>query len=145
MTHISVSRRIRSRISLKWATAEGGGIGTVRSLHLRISRAVPPIPRTSTAKGITQPTILKPSAGGAASEVGPYFSHKGGKDRLVAVAPVDAGHQFLAHPIGVWAADVVALQQELVAAAAAHDLVAQLVEARAGICGGSRQNHGGQQ
>ena len=51
-----------------------------------------------------------------------------------------AGHQLVAHAVGVLAADVIALQQNLVAAAHAHQLMAQLVEARVGV--GAKEEHG---
>ena len=49
--------------------------------------------------------------------------------QAVAVATLDGGHQLVAHAIGVGAADMVALQQHLVAAAHAHQAVAETIEA----------------
>ncbi len=64
---------------------------------------------------------------------------KGVEDGGVVVAVVDGGGELDAHLVRVWAADVVALAQKLIAAAGAHDGVAQLVVARAvGGVGGVR-------
>jgi len=56
-------------------------------------------------------------------------------DQAVAVSAGQAGHEFVAHAVGVWAADVVALQQNLMAAADAHQLVAKFAEAGGWIAG----------
>jgi hypothetical protein len=55
--------------------------------------------------------------------------------KIVAVAALDAGHKLLAHAIGVSAADVIALDEHLVAAAHAHERVAEAIETRIGIAG----------
>ena len=76
-----------------------------------------------------------PVAVGAASTVGPVFLHEGLLDKAVAVATRDGGHEFVAHAVGIGAADVVAFEQNLAAAADAHQLMAELVETSAGIAG----------
>ncbi len=51
-------------------------------------------------------------------------------DRFTAL---QAGGEFIAHAVGVGTTDMVALQKDLVAAAHAHELMAELVEARIGV------------
>ncbi len=63
------------------------------------------------------------------------FLDEGLFDQAVAVAAADGGHQFVAHAIGTGTADVIAFKKNLVAAADAHHLVAEIGEARGGIAG----------
>jgi hypothetical protein len=48
---------------------------------------------------------------------------------VVVVTPVDGRNQFGAHAVGVGTSDVVAFQQDLVAAADTHHPVAEIVDA----------------
>ena len=59
--------------------------------------------------------------------------HEALQDERVVVTARQASGQFVAHAIRVGAADVVALQQNLIAAAGAHQLMAKLVEAGVGV------------
>jgi hypothetical protein len=63
-------------------------------------------------------------------------------DEAVAVAAADGGHQFIAHAVGVRASDVIAFEKDLVAAADAHHLVAEFIEARGGIAGAGESEEG---
>jgi hypothetical protein len=51
------------------------------------------------------------------------------QDGSVAVASVHSGHEFIPHARRIGAADVVAFEQNLVATADAHHLVAEAVNA----------------
>ena len=53
--------------------------------------------------------------------------------KIVTVTALDGGHKLLAHAIGVRAANVIALEEHLVAAAHAHERVAEAIEARIGV------------
>ena len=76
---------------------------------------------------------------------GPVFLYEGLLDKAVAVSTSDGGHEFVAHAVGIRAADVVAFKQNLSAAADAHQLVAELVETSAGIAGaGEDRDHSGE-
>ncbi len=59
--------------------------------------------------------------------------HEALQDQGIAVAALDAGNQLIAHAFGIGAAYMVALQQNLIAAAHAHQAVAQFVKARVGV------------
>src|ERR1019366_6180258 len=58
---------------------------------------------------------------------GTVFVLEGGEDDVVRVAVVDGGAEFGEHAIGIGAADVVALDEDLGAAADAHQLVAEIL------------------
>src|SRR5262249_54462241 len=60
---------------------------------------------------------------------GPVFLHEGLQNEVVRVAAGERGLELIAHAVGVGAAHVVALQQDLTAAAGADHLVAELLEA----------------
>jgi hypothetical protein len=64
---------------------------------------------------------------------GPVLLYEGLLDKAVAVSTSDRGHEFIAHGVGIGAADVVAFKQNLAATADAHQLMAELIEASAGI------------
>jgi hypothetical protein len=66
-------------------------------------------------------------------------------DQAVAISAIDRCHEFIAHAVGIRAADVVAFQKNLFAAADAHHLVADFVEARGGIAGAEKDEDGGGQ
>ena len=68
--------------------------------------------------------------------------HEALQHQGIAVAALDAGNQLVAHALGVGAADMVAFQQNLVAAAHAHQAVSQFVEA--GVAVGAEEGDGQQ-
>ena len=65
--------------------------------------------------------------------MGPYFWTKACSTRLSLSPRIDRCHEFVAHAVGIRAADVVAFQKNLVAAADAHHLMADFIEARGRI------------
>ena len=97
-------------------------------------------------KGHDPRGAIKASGRGRGEDRGAVFLHEGLLDEAVAVSAGDGGHEFVAHAVGIGAADVVALEQDLSATADAHQLMAELVEASAGIAGagegGSRRWQG---
>ncbi len=74
---------------------------------------------------------------------GAVFLHEALLDQAVAVSARDRGHEFVAHAVGIGAADVIAFQKNLVAAADAHHLVADFVEAGGGVSGAEEGEDGG--
>jgi len=67
-------------------------------------------------------------------------------DQTVAVSAVEGCQKLVAHAVGGGAADVVAFQKNLIAAADAHHLMADFVKARGGIAGTEeREDSGAQQ
>jgi hypothetical protein len=66
---------------------------------------------------------------GCCKNSGPVFLHKTLQREIVTVASINGGCEFTPHAIGIGASDVVTFQQNLTAAARAHELVAQIVEA----------------
>jgi hypothetical protein len=68
--------------------------------------------------------------------------HEGLLDQAVAIAASDGGHELVAHAVGIGAADVVALEQNLVASADAHQLMADFVKAGSGISGAGKGEDG---
>ena len=72
---------------------------------------------------------------------GAILLHKRLQDQIVVVALVDARNQLIAHALGSRAANVVALQQHLVAAATANHLVTEFIETRTRIGGTHREDH----
>ncbi|MFZ0953869.1 MAG: hypothetical protein WAN17_16480, partial [Candidatus Sulfotelmatobacter sp.] len=58
------------------------------------------------------------------------------------VSAGDCGHEFVAHAVGSGAADVVAFQKNLFAAADAHHAMADFVEARGGISSAEKNEDG---
>ena len=99
-------------------------------------------PSARATKGTIHAVRSKPVVGGGGEDRGSVFLHEGLFDQAVAVAAVDGGHQFVAHAVGVGAADVIAFEKNLVAAADAHHLVAEFVEARGGIAGAGEGEDG---
>ena len=76
-----------------------------------------------------QATRPKPVVLGAATTVGAVLLNERLQGEIVVVAAIECGCEFAAHAVGVLAADVIALEQDLVAAADAHQVMAQVVEA----------------
>jgi hypothetical protein len=74
----------------------------------------------------------------------PVFLDEGLQDSVVAASGIDGGNKFSAHTLGVGAADVIAFQQNLIAPAHAHHLVAKLLNAR-GIISGADQDKDAEQ
>src|SRR5258708_23386434 len=66
---------------------------------------------------------------GSSENSGTVFLHEALLDQAVAVAARDGSHEFVPHAVGGRAADVIAFQKDLVAAADAHHLVADFSEA----------------
>jgi hypothetical protein len=116
--------------------------GAGRFFQERITTTTKPTPRANAAKGTIQAVRSKPTGGGGGEDGGSVFLHERLLDQAVAVAAADGGHQFVAHAVGVGAADVVALQQNLVAAADAHHLMADFVEARGRVAGAEQGEDG---
>jgi len=82
---------------------------------------------------------------GGGEDRGSVFLDEGLLDEAVAVAAGDGGHEFVAHAVGVGTADVVAFEQDLAASADAHELMAELSEARARVAGaGEDEDRGGE-
>ncbi len=100
------------------------------------------IPRPRASEGDDPGGAIEALVGGRGEHGGAVFLHEGLLDQAVAVAAGDGGHQFVAHAVGVGAADVVAFEQNLVAAADAHQLVAEIVEAGSGIAGADEGEDG---
>lgn len=73
---------------------------------------------------------------------GSIFLHEALLDQAVTVSARDCGHEFVAHAVGSRAADVVAFQENLFAAADAHHLVTDFVEAGGGISGSEKSEDG---
>jgi hypothetical protein len=63
-------------------------------------------------------------------------------DQAVAVTAADGGHELVAHVVGVGTADVIAFEQDLIAAADAHHLMAEFVEAGGGIASAGEGENG---
>src|SRR5215471_4332484 len=76
---------------------------------------------------------------------GPIFLHESLFNQAITIASADGGHEFVTHHVGIGAAHVVALEQDLSAGADAHQLMAEFAEARAGIAGAGEGEHGGRQ
>jgi hypothetical protein len=64
-------------------------------------------------------------------------------NQTVAISAGNRSHEFVAHAVGVRAADVVAFQKNLLAAADAHHLVTDFVEAGGRISGAEEDEDGG--
>ncbi len=93
------------------------------------------MPRRRKAKGPIQATSSKPPRTGSARTMGPYLAAKNLKTGASDGAGVELGVQVGDLTGGVGAADVVALEQDLAAAAGAHEVVAEAVEAGRGRAG----------
>src|SRR5579872_1411304 len=93
-------------------------------------------------KGHDPGRAVEAFAGGSGEDGRPVFLHEGLFDEAVAIAAGDGGHEFVAHAVGVGAADVVAFEKNLVAAADAHELVAEFVEACGRIAGSHEREDG---
>ena len=68
--------------------------------------------------------------------------HEALLDQAVAVSAGDGSHEFVAHAVGSGAADVVAFQKNLFAAADAHHAMSDFVEAGGGISGAEKGEDG---
>jgi len=72
---------------------------------------------------------IEAGGGGSGEHRGSVFLDESLLYQAVIVAAAEGSHQFVAHAVGSGTADVVTLEQNLVAAADAHQLVADLGEA----------------
>src|ERR1700683_4762797 len=70
------------------------------------------------------------------------FLYESWLHQAVPIPAADGGHKFISHAIGIGAADMVTLQQNLVAAANAHELMTDFVEAGRGIAGAGEHEDG---
>src|ERR1700709_2731968 len=125
------------RVSLMAGGGTPAGAGVdLRAAQRRTRKAVPRVAKTKRAMGMAQATLSKPPRMGAARTVAPYLPTNQLRTRASAPRPlgregcgpgaVGAGElvlQLADHAGGVRAADVVALQQDLGAAADAHHVV----------------------
>ncbi len=73
---------------------------------------------------------------------GTVFLYEVLQRQIVVFAAIETRHEFAAHAVGISAADVVALEQDLAAATDAHQLVAQTVEACPFVAGAEEGKHG---
>src|SRR5579859_5842911 len=81
------------------------------------------------------------AASGWRSKYGcPEFLYKCLQNPVVAIVALDRRHELVPHAVGVRTADVVTLQQYLVASADAHHAMTKIVEARA-VPTGAEQAH----
>jgi hypothetical protein len=81
--------------------------------------------------------------GGRGQYRGAVFLNERLLDQAVAVSALDRGHEFGAHAVGGRAADVIAFQKNLIAAADAHHLMADFVKAGSGIASADQGEDGG--
>ena len=86
-------------------------------------------PAISATNGMIHATRPKPVVLGAATTVVPYFCMNDCRARSSLSPRSSAAIEFAAHAVGVLAAYVIALQQNLAAAADAHQVMAQIFEA----------------
>ena len=93
------------------------------------------MPTSRKAKGPIQATVSKPPRTGSARAMGPYLTVKNLKTGGVGGAGIELGVQVGDLAGGVGAAYVVALEQDLAAAAGAHEVVAEAAEAGRGVAG----------
>jgi len=85
---------------------------------------------------------IEAGVGWGCEDDGSVFLYEALLDQAVAIAAGDCGHQFVAHAVGVGAADVIAFEEDLIAAANAHQLMAEILEARGGIAGADKGEDG---
>jgi hypothetical protein len=89
---------------------------------------------------------IEARGGGGGKDRGAVFLDERLLHQAVAIAAGNGGHEFVAHAIGIGAADVVAFEQDLAAAADAHQLVADFLETGGRIAGtGESENSEGEQ
>ena len=80
--------------------------------------------------------------GGRGEDSGAVFGCEAGEYLLIGGAGGDGCAELVAHVAGFGTADVVAFAEELRATAGAHEAMAQVVEAGAGIRGGGGEADG---
>ncbi len=85
---------------------------------------------------------IEAGSSGSGEDGRPVFLNESLFDQAVAVAAGDSSHQFVAHHVGVGAADMVTFEEDLIAAADAHQLMAELFESRRGITGAGEGTDG---
>ena len=73
---------------------------------------------------------IEPGASGSGQNRGTVFLYEVLQRQIVVLSAIQARNKFAAHPVRISAAHVIAFQQNLAAAADAHQPVAQTVEAR---------------
>jgi hypothetical protein len=95
------------------------------------------------AKGTTYAARSKPFAGWSREHGWSVFLDEALLDQAVAVSASHRCQEFVAHAVGRRAANVVAFQKNLVAAADAHHLVADFVEACGGVSGADQSEDRG--
>ena len=101
------------------------------------------MPATQDHEGYDPCGAVETGGGRRGEHRGSVFLHEGLLYEAVAIAAGDGGHEFVAHAVGIGAADVVAFEQDLAATADAHELMAEFVEASAGIAGAGEGENGG--
>ncbi len=85
---------------------------------------------------------VETGAGRSGQHRGTVFLHEVLQRQIIVLAAIETRHEFAAHAIRISAAHVVAFQQNLAAAADAHQPVAQTVEARSFVTGAEEGEHG---
>ncbi len=107
----------------------------MRRFQARMTRTTAVNAAKKITTGMIQATRLKPVVVGAASTAGPYLETKPARTTSSESPRSRARLQFLAHLLGGRASHVIALEQNLAAAALAHQVVAKAVKALAGaVC-----------
>ena len=93
--------------------------GAGRFFQARMTRTTSRV-RAQRDEGHDPRGAIEAGAGGSGEDSRAVFLHERLLDQAVAVAAAHGGHEFVAHAVGVGAADVIALEKDLVAAADAH-------------------------
>ena len=94
-----------------------------------------PMPRMKSGEGNDPGDVVETAANGSGEHGGAVLGDEPVEDAAVGQAGGDFGAELVDLAVGVGAADVVALEEDLAAAADAHELVADGVEARGGCAG----------
>src|SRR5260370_41175020 len=81
-------------------------------------------------KGNNPGGAIEPSVCGSSQDRGAILLYERLRDQAVAIAPRYGSHPFVAHDVGIRAADGIALQQNFTKTSDAHQLVAEAVKAR---------------
>ena len=107
------------------AAATGAG----RIFQLRISSTTSISPRPESGSGQDPGQQFKAMCGRLHDSRHAPFGAEPVQDGFIILRPLHVGPELANHLVGIGAADVVALQQHLRAAARAHDFAAQVLEA----------------
>ena len=88
---------------------------------------------------------IKTSLGGRSHYGCAVLLYEALQSEIVVVAAIHCSDQFAAHALGVGAADVIAFEQDLVAATDAHHSVAKVVHAGRLVASAKQREHGERQ